>query len=51
MSGICVVTLNIILHRYADQVEIGNEILVDENDKIIPAKVINILISKAQGKD
>ena len=38
------------LHRYADQIVIGNDILVDENNKMTPAKVISISNVKAQGK-
>lgn len=38
------------VHRYADQVVIGNDILVDENKKMTPAKVICISNVKAQGK-
>ena len=37
-------------HRYADQVVIGNDILVDENNKMVPARVTNISHFKMQGK-
>ena len=37
------------VHRYADQVVIGNDVLVGENNKMTPAKVINISNVKAQG--
>ena len=37
-------------HRYADQVVIGNDILVSGNNEMIPAKVINISYYKAQGR-
>ena len=37
-------------HRYADQVVIGNDILVSGNNEMIPAKVINISYYKTQGR-
>ena len=41
---------HIYVHKYADQVLMGNEILVDENNQMTSAKVINISSFKAQGK-
>ena len=38
------------VHRYADQILIGNDILVEKNNKLTPAKVISISSVKAQGK-
>ena len=38
------------VHRYADQVVIGNDILVSGNNEMISAKVINISNYKAQGR-
>ena len=35
--------------RYADQVSIGNEVLVEGNDELTPAKVINVNSSSMQG--
>ena len=36
--------------RFADQVAIGNDILVDEENEMNPTKVINIFNFEAQGK-
>ena len=35
--------------RYADQVSIGNEALVEGNDELTPAKVINVNSSSMEG--
>ena len=35
--------------RYADQVAIGDEVLVQENDGLTPSKVINVTSSTMQG--
>ena len=36
--------------RSADQVVVGSDIFVSEKNELTPAKVINILNVKAQGK-
>ena len=36
--------------RYADQVTNGYELLVEQNDKLTPVKVINTLSSKMEGE-
>ena len=38
------------VYRYADQVSIGNDVLVDETNQMTHAKVINISSFKAEGK-
>ena len=35
--------------RYADQVLIGDEVLVEQNAKLTPARVINVLSVRMQG--
>ena len=35
--------------RYADQVAIGDEVLVQENDDLTPSKIINVTSSTMQG--
>ena len=37
--------------RYADVVSTGDEVMVDRNDDIVPAKVIKVLSLKKQGDD
>ena len=39
----------IIFFRYADQVAIGDEVLVLENDDLTPTKVINVSSFNMQG--
>ena len=40
----------IVFHfSYANEVSIGDEVLVNENDQLSPAKVIDISTSKMQG--
>ena len=39
----------IILIRYADQVSIGDDVLVQEKDELTPAKVAQVSMVKAQG--
>ena len=41
---------NNFLCRFANQVGIGNDVLVEENDMLSPVKVINIFNLKMQGK-
>ena len=38
------------LCRYADSVSIGDEVLVPENDQIVPVKIYNISNFLMQGK-
>ena len=38
-----------IFHRYADQVLVGNEVLIPQNNELIPTEVKNIAYSKIQG--
>ena len=38
-----------IIIRYADQITIGDEVLIQENDKLIQAIVINVSSSIMQG--
>ena len=35
--------------RYADQVFVGNEVLIETNDEVIPAKVIDVSSLLLQG--
>ena len=42
--------LHYFVHRYADKIVLGNDILVGENNKMTPAKVIRISNVKANGK-
>ena len=35
--------------RYADQISSGYEVLVQENDELTPAKVINVSMAIMQG--
>ena len=37
--------------RYADHVSIGDEVLVEENDKLIPRKVVNVSGLLMQGNN
>ena len=37
-------------NRYADQVSVGDEVLLERNNKIIPAKVLNVSSFIIQGK-
>ena len=39
----------VISFRYTDQVSVGDEVLVDENNKLIPAKVIRVASTFMQG--
>ena len=39
-----------IFFRYAGGIYVGNEVLVDTNDQLIPAKVANVSILFMQGK-
>ena len=38
-----------LIFRYANQISVGNEVLVKVNDKLIPTKVIKIASMKVQG--
>ena len=35
--------------RYADQVFVGNEVLIERNDEVVPAKVIDVSSLLLQG--
>ena len=37
--------------RHADQVSIGDEVLVEENDDMMPAKVVNVSTLVLQGTE
>ena len=41
--------VNIVCFRYANNISLGEEVLVDNNDQLIPAKVGNISILFMQG--
>ena len=41
--------INIVCFRYANNISLGDEVLVDKNDQLIPAKVDNISILFMQG--
>ena len=39
-----------VLTRYATDVSVGDEVLVEKNDQLTPSKVINVASSMMQGK-
>ena len=41
----------IFFFRYADQVSVGDEVLVEGNEQLIPAEVINVLTLAIQGNN
>ena len=42
--------LNYIISRYADQISIGNEVLVQANNQLTPVTVMNVSTLSMQGK-
>ena len=42
--------IKLIPHRYANEVSIGDELLVKENSKLLPAKVVNVSSFMMEGK-
>ena len=42
--------MKLISYRYASEVSIGDELLVKENSKLLPAKVVNMSSFMMEGK-
>ena len=41
--------INMLLYRYADQVRVGDEVMILRNDKLMPTKVMNVSSLIMQG--